>query len=106
VSFSSHYTASNGGDIMPSKSQCGELAKNIVDQYDLDEPMPVTLRFDADITNKYVDHGFDLSDGLTVPVEQDLYKGSSQSWLSPECLTIDCSNVVPKITSKQSYLAP
>jgi hypothetical protein len=43
----------------------------------------------------------DLSDGLTVPVEQDLHNGSSKLQLSPECLTIDSSIVVPTITSKQ-----
>jgi hypothetical protein len=72
-----------------------------MDKYDLYEPMPDSLMFDADITNQYVDYGFDLSNGWTTPVEQDFYNGSSNLRLSSECLTIDSSIVVPKITSKQ-----
>ena len=81
---------------MHNKPQCGKLSKNMMDHCDLDEHMPDNVRFDADATNKYVDHGFDLSDGLTVPVEQDSYSGSSKLRLSPECLAVDSTIVVPK----------
>ena len=103
VSSPSQYTASNGGDIMPNKSQCDNLSKNMMDHSDSDEHIQDNVRFDADATNKYVDQGFDLSDGLTVPVEQDMYSGSSKLRLSPECLAVDSTIVVPKITSKQPY---
>jgi hypothetical protein len=94
---------------LPNKSQCDESAMNIMNQYDLDGSMPDGLNFNVPSNNltipkdTYVDHGFDLSCRLTVPVESDTYKGSSKFRLSPESVAIDSNIIVPKITPKQPF---
>jgi hypothetical protein len=75
VSLSSHHNASNGGEVMPSKSQHAKLAKTIMDLYNLDEPVPDCLNFEAMTLHKFVNDGLDLLSGLTIPIEQDLYNG-------------------------------